>query len=97
MAINQFADISKDLSNQIKFIESTVRDDLFKEAARLLSAAEETCLNLESAMVPDNQVQTKIVSNRRLEIHWLHDEIQLGLTKKPVRPVKRRKTTRKPG
>ena len=91
MAINQFADISKDLFNQIKFIESTVRDDLFKEAARLLSAAEKTCGNLESAMIPDNQVQTKIVTNRRLEIHWLHDEIQQGLTKKPAKPVKRRK------
>jgi hypothetical protein len=91
MSINQFADISKDLSNQIKFIESTVRDDLFKEAARLLSTAEETCGNLESAMIPENQVQTKIVSNRRLEIHWLHDEIQQGLTKKSGKPVKRRK------
>lgn len=91
MAINQFADISKDLTNQIKFIESTVRDDLFKEAAKLLSTAEETCGNLESAMVPDNQVQTKIVSNRRLEIHWLHDEIQQGLIKKSGKPVKKRK------
>ena len=95
MAINQFADISKDLFNQIKYIESTVRDDLFKEAAKLLSAAEETCGNLESAMIPDNQVQTKIVNNRRLEIHWLHDEIQQGLTKKNSKPVKRRKTVSK--
>lgn len=92
MAINQFADISKDLFNQIKCIESTVREDAFKEAARLLSAAEKTCVNLESAMLPDNQVQTKIVSNRRLEIHWLHDEIQQGLTKKTGKPIKRRKT-----
>ena len=95
MSINQFADISKDLFNQIKYIESTVKDDLFKEAAKLLSTAEETCGNLESAMVPDNQVQTKIVSNRRREIHWLHDEIQQGLNKKHSKPVKRRKTSSK--
>jgi len=92
MAINQFSDISKDLFNQIKYIESTVKEDLFKEAAKLLSTAEETCGNLESAMKPDNQVQTNIVKNRRREIHWLHDEIQQGLTKKQSKPVKRRKT-----
>ena len=92
MAINQFSDISKDLFNQIKYIESTVKEDLFKEAAKLLSTAEETCGNLESAMKPDNQVQTNIVKNRRREIHWLHDEIQQGLTKKQIKPVKRRKT-----
>lgn len=91
MSINQFADISKELSTQIKFIESTVREDLFKEAAKLLSAAEATCGNLESAMTPDNLVQTKIVSNRRLEINWLHDEIQQGLTRKAAKPAKKRK------
>lgn len=91
MAINQFADISKDLFNQIKFIESQVKGDLFKEAAKLLSTAEETCGNLESAMSTDNHVQTHIVSNRRREIHWLHDEIQQGLTKKQAKPVKKRK------
>ena len=92
MAINQFSDISKDLFNQIKYIESTVKEDLFKEAAKLLSTAEETCGNLESAMKPDNQVQTNIVKNRRREIHWLHDEIQQGLTKKQSKPVKKRQT-----
>jgi hypothetical protein len=92
MATNQFADISKDLFNQIKYIEITVKDDLFKEAAKLLSTAEETCGNLESAMIPDNQIQTHIVSNRRREIHWLHDEIQQGLVKKHSKPVKKRKT-----
>lgn len=92
MAINQFADISKDLYTQIKFIESQVKGDLFKEAAKLLSTAEETCENLESAMKPDNQIQTHIVDNRRREIHWLHDEIQQGLIKKHSKPVKKRKT-----
>ena len=72
-----------------------MRDNLFKEAAKLLSAAEETCGNLESAMIPDNQVQTKIVNNRRLEIHWLHDEIQQGLTEKTTKTVKRRKAKSK--
>jgi len=90
MAINQFADISKDLFNQIKFIESLVKGDLFKEAVRLLSTAEETCGNLESVMKPDNQLQTHIVNNRRLEIRWLHDDIQQGLIEKHNKPTKKR-------
>jgi len=89
MAVNQFADISKDLYNQIKFIESRVKDDSFKDAVKLLSTAEKTCEHLESVMTPDNQLQTHIVNNRRLEIRWLHDNIEQGLKKKK-KPVKKR-------
>jgi len=89
MAVNQFADISKDLYNQIKFIESRVKDDSFKDAVKLLSAAEKTCEHLESMMTPDNLTQTHIISNRRLEIGWLHDNIEQGLKKKR-KPVKKR-------
>ena len=89
MAVSQFADISKDLFNQIKFIESRVKDDSFKDAVKLLATAEKTCEHLESVMTPDNQLQTHIVSNRRLEIGWLHDNIKQGLQKKK-KPAKKR-------
>jgi len=89
MAVNQFADISKDLFNQIKYIESRVKDDSFKDAVKLLATAEKTCDHLESMMVPDNLLQTHIISNRRLEIGWLHDNIEQGLKKKK-KTVKKR-------
>ena len=89
MAANQFADISKDLFNQIKYIESRVKDDSFKDAIKLLATAENTCEHLESVMTPDNQLQTHIVNNRRLEIRWLHDNIEEGLQKKK-KPAKKR-------
>ena len=89
MAANQFADISKDLFNQIKYIESRVKDDSFKDAIKLLATAEKTCEHLESVMTPDNQLQTHIVNNRRLEIRWLHDNIEEGLQKKK-KPAKKR-------
>jgi len=91
MAVNQFSDISKDLYNQIKYIENLVKGDLFKEADKLLSTAEKTCGNLESAMTPDNRLQLHIISNRRQEIDWLHKDIQQGLTKIKNKPVKKRK------
>ncbi|MFA5078075.1 MAG: hypothetical protein WC541_01160 [Dehalococcoidia bacterium] len=89
MASNQFAAISKDLFNQIKFIESRVKDDSFKDAVKLLAAAEKTCEHLESVMTPDNQLQSHIVSNRRLEISWLHDNIQEGMQKRKKAGKKR--------
>ena len=89
MASNQFATISKDLFNQIKFIESRVKDDSFKDAVKLLAAAEKTCEHLESVMTPDNQLQSHIVSNRRLEISWLHDNIQQGMQKRKKAGKKR--------
>lgn len=92
MAINQFADISKGLYTQIKVIESLVKEDLFKEATKLLSTAEETCGNLESLVEPDNKIQTHIVNNRRREIGWLHDAIQHGSIKKHSKPGKKSNT-----
>ncbi len=89
MASNQFAAISKDLFNQIKFIESRVKDDSFKDAIKLLAAAEKTCEHLESVMTPDNQLQSHIVSNRRQEISWLHDNIQQGMQKRKKAGKKR--------
>ncbi len=90
MAINQFADISKELYTQIKVVEDLVKSDLYKEAGKLLSTAEETCRNLESLMTEDNKIQTHIVDNRRREIHWIQDAIQQGLAKGRSKPVKRR-------
>ncbi len=82
MASNQFAEISKDLFNQIKLIETRVKQDSFKDAVKLLSVAEKTCQQLESLMTPENQLQSHIISNRRQEISWLHDNIQKGLQKR---------------
>ena len=90
MALNQFAEISKDLYMQIKVVENLVKGDLYKEAGKLLTTAEETCSNLESLMTPDNTIQTKIVNNRRREIHWIQDAIQHGLAKVKSKPVKKR-------
>jgi hypothetical protein len=90
MAISQFADISKDLYTRIKIIENMVKGNLYKEAQRQLSSAEESCGNLESLVEPDNKVQARIVSNRRMEIHWLEDSIKHGLIKRPVIRKKKR-------
>jgi hypothetical protein len=90
MAMNQFADISKDLYMQIKVVENLAKDGQFKEAGKLLSSAEKTCGNLESLMQEDNKVQTHIISNRKQEITWLHDTIQNGLVKKPATRLKKR-------
>jgi len=89
MASSQFADISKDLFNQIKMIETRVKEDSFKDAVKLLTVAEKTCQQLESLMTPDNQLQSHIVSNRRQEISWLHDNIQLGMQKRKKAGKKR--------
>lgn len=90
MAINQFADISKDLYMQIKVAENLVKGDLFVEADELLSTIKENCRNLESLMTQDNKIQTRIVANRQREIHWIHDAIQHGLAKTHSKPVKKR-------
>jgi hypothetical protein len=90
MEMNQFADISKDLSTQIKEVENLVRDDQFKEARKLLPAAQENCNNLESLMAPDNRIQRNIVNNRRQEIVWIQDAIQVGTAKAKAKPVRKR-------
>jgi hypothetical protein len=90
MAMNQFADISKDLTMQIKVVENLAKDGQFKEAGRLLTSAEKACGNLESLAQEDNKVQTHIVHNRRQEIGWLQDTIQNGLVKKPATRLKKR-------
>jgi hypothetical protein len=90
MAMNQFADISKDLTMQIKIVENLAKDGQYKEAGRLLTTAEKACGNLESMVQEDNKVQTHIVANRRQEIGWLQDTIQSGLVKKPATRLKKR-------
>jgi len=89
MAINQFADISKDLYAQIKVIENLIKGNLFVEADALLSTTKESCRNLESLMAEDNKIQTHIVDNRQQEIHWMHDAIQLGLKNTHSKPLKK--------
>ncbi|MGA2367383.1 MAG: hypothetical protein ABSF74_02270 [Dehalococcoidia bacterium] len=89
MAMNQFADISKDLYTQIKVVENLVKGDLYKEARKLLSAAEATCNNLESLMEPDNRIQTNILNNRRREISWIQEAIQHNTAKAKVKPVRK--------
>ncbi len=89
MALNQFADISKDLYAQIKVIENLVEGNLFVEADALLSTTKESCRNLESLMTQDNKIQTHIVDNRQQEIHWIDDAIRVGLKKTHSKPVKK--------
>jgi len=90
MAMNQFADLSKDLTMQIKVVENLARDGQFKEAGRLLSNVEKSCGNLESLAQEDNKLQTHIIHNRKQEITWLQDAIQIGLVKKPASRMKKR-------
>ena len=91
MAVNQFADISKELYTQIKVVEDMVRSDLYKEAGKMLSTAEQNCRSLESLMEEDNKIQSHIVDNRRREIVWIQDAIELGLAKaRTKKPVKKR-------
>jgi hypothetical protein len=40
MAVNQFADISKELYTQIKIVEDMVKGDLYKEAGKMLLTVE---------------------------------------------------------
>jgi len=91
MAVNQFADISKELYMQIKVVEDMVKSDLYKEAGKMLLTAEENCKSLETLMEEDNKIQTHIVDNRRREIHWIQDSIEKGLAKaRAKKPVKKR-------
>ena len=91
MAINQFVVTHRELHTQINVIENLVSGDLFKEAAKLLSAAEKTCESLESLINADNEIQKRIVTNRRWEIKWIRDAIQEASLKKTKTTVKRRK------
>ncbi len=91
MAINQFAVTNRDLHSQINVIESLLRIDLFKEATKLMSTAEETCESLASMMKSDNEIQRRIVTNRRLDMKWLGVAIQEASLKKTKSPVKKRK------
>jgi hypothetical protein len=91
MAVNQFADISKELYMQIKVVEDMVKSDLYKEAGKMLLTAEANCKNLETLMEEDNKIQTHIIDNRRREINWIQDAIQQGLAKaRNKKPVKKR-------
>ncbi len=87
MAENQFADVSRDLYMQIKVVEDMVKGELFKEAVKLLTTAEETCKNLESLMEEDNKIQIHIVANRQREIVWIQESIQEGLAKSKKKPA----------
>ena len=57
----------------------------------MLSTAEQNCRSLESLMEEDNKIQSHIVDNRRREIVWIQDAIELGLAKaRTKKPVKKR-------
>lgn len=91
MTIYQFADLSKDLYLQVHVIENLVKSSVFKEAGKRLSAAKEACENLDSLVEPENEIQRRIVTNRKLEIHWLDTAIQVELAKNPKKaPAKKR-------
>jgi hypothetical protein len=91
MALNEFADISKELYTQVKIVEDMVKGDLYKEAGKMLLTAEQNCRSLESLMEEDNKIQAHIVDNRRREIKWIQDAIQIGLAKaRAKKPVKKR-------
>lgn len=89
MAVNQFADISKDLCAQIKVIEKLLKCNLFVEADALMSNTKKSCRKLESLLTEDNKIQTRIVENRHREIDWIRDAIQRGLKKTRTKPVKK--------
>lgn len=89
MSANLFADSSKNLYSQIKIIEDLTKSGQFKEANRLLLAAEKNCGNLELMVQSDNKLQTHIINNRRQEIRWLHDTIDHGLVKSPSKRKKK--------
>jgi hypothetical protein len=95
MPENEFADISRDLYAQIKIVEDLVSDDLYKEAGKMLSEVEAHCNSLESLMEEDNKIQVHIVANRRREIGWIQDAIEVGQAKAKAKPVKRRITKKK--
>ncbi len=89
MALNQFADVSRDLFKQIRVVETLIKGDMFKEARKLLPAAEEACNNLEQLMEPDNRIQRNIMYNRRREVSWIQDSIRQSNAKAGGRPTGR--------
>ncbi len=76
MAIKEFSVISRDLINQINIIENLVSSASLKDATKLLSTAEKTCVSLESLSKPDNDIQRRILANRRLDIIRIGAAIQ---------------------
>jgi hypothetical protein len=94
MVTNQFAEISKELYTQIKAVEDLVRSNLYKEAAKMLTAAEKACDNLESLMLPDNKIQANIISNRRREITWTQDAIQHGLANAKIKSATKKRVAK---
>jgi hypothetical protein len=91
MKTYQFVDLSKDLYTQVHVIENLVKSSVFKEANTRLSAARKICDNLETLVEPENELQRRIVTNRKLEIHWLDTAIQVALAKNPKKaPAKKR-------
>ena len=90
MAPFNFAYLSRDLYTQVHVIEDLVRSSVWDEAGERLQAAKGSCDHLETLVEEDNQVQRRIVTNRKLEIHWLDTAIQAAQEKSPKKTVKRR-------
>ena len=76
MATYQFAYFSRDLYTQIHIIESLVKSNVFSEARTRLQAARQSCEHLQSLAEPENNLQKRILTNRRLEIQWLETAIK---------------------
>ncbi|MBN1689387.1 MAG: hypothetical protein JW901_00020 [Dehalococcoidia bacterium] len=95
MAVSQFAEMSKDLSLQIRRVEDLIKGDLYKEAINKLTGIEEACRNLEILMNEDNKIQQRIVDNRRQEIKWITEDIEQGTAKlKSKSGIARKRTTK---
>lgn len=90
MPVNEFADMSKNLSLQIKVIEDLVKHKLFGEADALMSNATKCCHTLESLMVEDNKIQVHIIENRQKELTWIQDAISNSSSKTQKKSVVKR-------
>jgi hypothetical protein len=93
MTTRQFAEISKDLYQEIHFIESLLKSNVFKEADGRLSGAKKTCKNLDALVEPENAIQRKIVTNRQTEILWLETAVKIGLAK-TTKPAAKKRTVK---
>ena len=90
MKVKQFAEMSKDLYQEIHFIESLLKSNVFKEANGHLSTAKKNCKSLDALVEPENLIQRKIVTNRQTEILWLENAVQIGLAKNSKPAAKKR-------
>ena len=92
MAVDQFADVSKDLCAQIKTVEHMLKQNLYREADALMPKVTKCCRTLESLVTEDHKIQNHILANRQKEISWIQDTIQNNIKSKAAKSVRKRST-----